>query len=495
MKFTVKDNKVIGKNDNLVLPYFTKQPPTSGLLWSKLGPADKKIISRLFKEKEFTGQESDFKVLWRPERGKLVLVGLGDKKKWGRRKLILLVRRLASNLKVNKITRVILAAADLQVVGLDSNKLGQIIAENIVMANYEFSLYKKSTVRRGGLRQLVLVVDKQEQSNLSAGLKIGLVVGEQVNLARDLGNIPGGDMTPSLLANKAVAEGKKYNFSVKVLHRPDLLKLGMGAILGVAKGSVEEPKFIIMEYWGTDKKQAPYVLVGKGVTFDSGGLNLKPDKTMNDMHLDMLGAAAVISALGAASRLKLPVNVVGLIPTVENMPSGAGFRPGDLLKGLSGKVIEVLNTDAEGRLILSDALTYAERYQPKLVVDVATLTGACLVALGTLPAGLFTPDIKLQNDLQQVGELSGDYVWPLPMWEEYEEEIKGTFGEVQNIGRTPYGGAITAAMFLWQFAKKYPWAHLDIAGPMKVTDGQYLSKGASGVGVRFLVELLRRNLG
>jgi len=246
-----------------------------------------------------------------------------------------------------------------------------------------------------------------------------------------------------------------------------------------------------MEYYGAGKKEAPYVFVGKGVTFDTGGLNLKPEKGMNDMHLDMLGGAAVIAALGAAARLKLPVNIVGLVPTVENMPGNAGYRPGDVLKSLSGKTIEVLNTDAEGRIILADALTYAERYQPKLVVDVATLTGACQVALGLKVAGLMTPDTELQSKLQQVAEASGDYAWPLPMWEEYEEEIKGTFADVQNTGKSGYGGAITAAMFLWQFAKNYPWAHLDIAGTMKTVEGQHLAKGASGAGTRFLIEIAR----
>ena len=212
---------------------------------------------------------------------------------------------------------------------------------------------------------------------------------------------------------------------------------------------------------------------------------------MNDMHLDMSGGAAVISAISAIAKLKLPVNVVGLVPAVENMPGSAGYRPGDLLKSLSGKTIEVLNTDAEGRVILADALAYAGRYQPQALIDVATLTGACLVALGTWASGLMSTNDKLQQEIMAVAEISGDYVWPLPMWEEYEEEVKGTFGDVQNVGKSGYGGAIAGAMFLKQFVGSIPWAHLDIAGPMKTVEGQFLAKGASGVGVRLLVEFAR----
>ena len=246
-----------------------------------------------------------------------------------------------------------------------------------------------------------------------------------------------------------------------------------------------------MEYYGGKKNDAPFVFVGKGVTFDTGGLNLKPEDHMLDMWMDMCGGAAVISALGAIAKLKLPVNVIGLVPAVENMPGGAGYRPGDLLKSLSGKYIEVLNTDAEGRVILADALTYAEKYKPRLVVDVATLTGACMVALGAQAAGLFTPDDKIANELLTAGEISGDYLWRLPLWEEYEDEVKGTFGDVQNLGKSRYGGAITAAMFLYQFAKKYPWVHIDIAGTMKAVDGQGLAKGATGTGTRVLIELAK----
>ncbi len=491
MKFQAKDIKSKVTANGLVLTYFVKDKPESALLWKQLRAADKAVVKRYFTSQEFVAKEGSIKVMWRSGKGKIMLVGLGERNKWNARRLTLISRQIIFVAKLEKIARLSMALESLAVSGQTLERTAQTIAENASMASYDFLQYKENKDNGWAVQLMEFLVAKNNLVLVSAGVKLGQIIGEQTNLARDLGNIPGGEMTPTLLALKAQEVGKSTGVKVQVLGKSEMVKLGMGAILGVANGSAEEPKFIIMEYHGGAKAEAPYVFVGKGVTFDTGGLNLKSEKSMNDMHMDMLGGAAVICALGAVARLKLPVNVIGLVPAVENMPGSAGYRPGDLLKSMSGKTIEVLNTDAEGRVILADALTYAEKYQPKLVVDVATLTGACMVALGLRCSGLMTPDIELQNKLQDVGEKSGDYVWPLPMWEEYEEEVKGTFGDVQNLGKSGYGGAITGAMFLWQFAKKYKWAHLDIAGPMKTFDGQYLSKGASGVGVRFLVELAR----
>lgn len=492
MQFQIKDIKGALTTEGVVLAYFVKDKPAVHPWWRKLASADKRQIERCFRAKEFAGKDTDIKVFTRAGKGKIVLVGLGERKSWSQRKLVLVVRRAVAAAKAERVSSLALAFEPLALTGVSTERLAQTVAENAAMAGYEFTKYKAKIDAGFTVKSVLLLVAKAEVGAAQRGVKVGTVVGEQVNAARDLGNTPGGEMTPTFLAQQAQEAGKKFGFTVRVLGRAEMKKLGMGAILGVAHGSAEEPKFIIMEYWGAPKKsEPPYVLVGKGVTFDTGGLNLKPEKSMLDMHLDMLGGAAVVNALAAAARLKLPVNVVGLVPSVENMPGSAGYRPGDVLKSLSGKTIEVLNTDAEGRIILADALTYAERYQPKLVIDVATLTGACMVALGLKYSGLMTPDEKLQRTLMAVGETSGDYVWPLPLNDEFADEVKGTFGDVQNLGKSGYGGASTGAAFLWQFAKKYPWAHLDIAGPMKTVEGQYLSKGASGVGVRFLVELLR----
>lgn len=491
MKWQVKDIKTKPATEGLVLTYFAKAKPATHSLWKFLVSADKKQVERLFTNKEFAGGEKQLAVVLGAKKTKILLVGLGEKNQWHLRRMVLTARRVANLAKAHKVKSLTLASEQLSANGYSSERLSQVVVENMLLADYTFNQYKKDKGDQFKINQVVLAVNKMALKSVLAGVRFGEVVGSQVNYARDLGNTPGGDMTPTLLASRAQELGKANGFKTTVISKKEMTKLGMGAILGVAKGSVEEPKFIIMEYHASGQTDRPYVLVGKGVTFDTGGLNLKPEDHMSDMWLDMCGGAAVIAALGAIARLKLPVNVIGLVPAVENMPGGSSFRPGDLLKSLSGKYIEVLNTDAEGRVILADALTYAERYKPRLVVDVATLTGACMVALGAHASGLFTRDDKLAGQLTAAGEVSGDYLWRLPLWEEYEEEVKGTFGDVQNLGKSRYGGAITAAMFLYQFAKKYSWAHLDIAGTMKTVEGQHLAKGASGTGVRLLVELAR----
>ncbi|QQS20705.1 MAG: leucyl aminopeptidase family protein [Candidatus Moraniibacteriota bacterium] len=259
---------------------------------------------------------------------------------------------------------------------------------------------------------------------------------------------------------------------------------------GRRKGSAIPPKLILLEYRGAkDVRESPIVFVGKGVTFDTGGINLKPSDAILGMNMDMSGGAAVLHALSLSARLGVRKNLVALIPAVENMPSGSSYRPGDVLRSMSGKTIEVLNTDAEGRIILADALHYAKRYHPRLVVDVATLTGAALVALGERASAIFTRDAELEKGIRELGELSGDFVWPLPLWEEYDEEIRGTFGDVANIGRTKWGGAITAAAFLAQFAIGYRWVHIDMAPRMTAVEGEYLAKGAAGAPVRLLLKI------
>jgi leucyl aminopeptidase len=272
-------------------------------------------------------------------------------------------------------------------------------------------------------------------------------------------------------------------------------KEGMGAVLGIAKGSEHEPQFIVMEYWGAAKNKKPVVLLGKGVTFDTGGLQTKPGDSMYEMHMDMSGGAAVMHAIVLAAKLELKVNVVALIPAVENSPSGTAVRPGDILTSLSGRTIEILHTDAEGRVILADAITYAKRYDPKIVVDVATLTGAALVALGQQANAFMTNKDSLIPAMQKLGEESGDYMWPFPAWEEYEDMTKGTFGDIPNIstaGNSRYGGVIAGGMFLREFAKdlECPWLHIDMAPRMTAVLGEHLAKGAVGAPVRLLLGII-----
>jgi leucyl aminopeptidase len=327
----------------------------------------------------------------------------------------------------------------------------------------------------------------------------GHIIAEEVNKTRTLSNIPGGDMTPQILARKAKEAVRNLPIKVFVLGEKEMEKQNMRAILSVGRGSDEESKFIIMEYRGGSKHEKPIVLVGKGVTFDAGGINLKPSSSLLGMNMDMSGGAAVSHTITLVARMKLKKNIIGLIPSVENMTSGKSYRPGDVIRSMSGKTIEVLNTDAEGRVILADALTYAQKYNPEVVIDVATLTGAAMVALGERASAVFTEDDKLAKALEEAGEKTGDYVWRLPMWEEYENEIKGSLGDWTNVHKkdSRYGGAIYGAIFLYQFIKgkagggKTPkWAHIDMAPRMVAMAGENLAVGALGSPVRLLYKFI-----
>jgi leucyl aminopeptidase len=416
-----------------------------------------------------------------------IVIGMGEKARFDVRKLRLAVRQAVGLAKGQKLEKLYLKFEDFRVSGLalDDLALGELLAENLELANFEFTKYKS----KPGTVVKEVVVGGRLTEEAKRGLKKGKIVGEETNRCRALSNTPGGEMTPARLAEEAKAAVAGLPVEVKILTRPDMEALGMGGILGVAKGSMEEPRFIVLEYRAGSMEEKPFVMVGKGVTFDTGGLNLKPGEHMYEMHMDMSGGAAVIHAIAAAARLKLKKNLIGLVPAAENMPSGSSYRPGDILRSMSGQTIEVMNTDAEGRILLADALTYAKRYDPKLVVDVATLTGAAMVGLGQHVSAVFSKDEALSMRLKEAGEVSGDYVWPLPLWDEYENEIRGTFGDWANLGKVRWGGATHGAIFLYQFAKDYPWAHVDIAPRTTAADGEFLARGAAGAGVRLLVKL------
>lgn len=376
---------------------------------------------------------------------------------------------------------------------LTSEEIASLAAQNFAMADFEFITFK-TRPKDGWPRIEEVHWCGAAQKSIYDAAERGKIIGEAVNACRELANTPGGDMTPMKLAKAAKTAAAKLPITIKTLGREDMEKLGMGALLGVAKGSTEEPSFTIMEYKGGKGK--PIVLAGKGITFDSGGLNIKPEASMYEMHMDMSGAAAVIHTIVLAARLKVKKHVIALVPSAENMPGNNAYRPGDVLKSLSGKTIEVLNTDAEGRLILADALTYAKRLNPAAVIDVATLTGAVIVALGLHASGLMTKDDELADALLASGEKTGDLAWRLPLWDEYEDSVKSTFADVANVpgngSSSRYGGAINGAMFLWQFAKELevPWAHLDIASRMTAAPGDELAKGAAGAPVRLLLDFI-----
>ena len=345
---------------------------------------------------------------------------------------------------------------------------------------------KKKDRKHRGTKKLTLLVSSELDAGLDTAVLQGQAIATGMALAKDLGNLPGNLCTPTHLAETAVALGKQYKFDVEVLERADMQKLGMGALLSVARGSHQPPKFIVMHYKGGKTKAKPVVLVGKGITFDTGGISLKPAAEMDEMKFDMCGAASVLGTFKAIAQMGLPINLVGLVPTTENMPGGGATKPGDVVTSMSGQTLEVLNTDAEGRLILCDALTYAERFKPECVIDIATLTGACVVALGKIPSGLLANDDELAAEILRRGTESGDRAWQLPLWEEYQELLKSNFADMGNIGGR-YAGTITAACFLSRFAKAYKWAHLDIAGTAWVSGD---AKGATGRPVPLLSSFL-----
>jgi leucyl aminopeptidase len=355
---------------------------------------------------------------------------------------------------------------------------------------YRFDALKsdkdKKEKKHRGAKKLALLISSELTAELDTAVLQGHAIATGMALAKDLGNLPGNICTPTHLAETAEALGKQYKFDVEVLDRDDMEKLGMGSFLSVARGSHQPPKFIVMHYKGGKAKAKPIVLVGKGITFDTGGISLKPAAEMDEMKYDMCGAASVLGTFRAVAQMGLPINLVGLIPTTENMPGGSATKPGDVVTSMSGQTIEVLNTDAEGRLILCDALTYAERFKPECVIDIATLTGACVVALGKIPSGLLANDDELAAEILKRGTESGDRAWQLPLWDEYQDLLKSNFADMGNIGGR-YAGTITAACFLSRFTKAYSWAHLDIAGTAWVS-GE--AKGATGRPVPLLSEFL-----
>ncbi len=347
-------------------------------------------------------------------------------------------------------------------------------------------LKSKRDESKKGVKKIVFIAKAKDTAPLEAALRRGSAIAEGMALAKTLGNLPGNVCTPTYLATTARKLAKDHKIKVEVLEKGDMEKLGMGSLLSVARGSHEPPKFIVLNYKGGKAKDKPVVLVGKGVTFDTGGISLKPGEGMDEMKYDMCGAASVLGTFKAIAQMELPINVVGLIPTTENMPGGSATKPGDIVTSMSGQTIEVLNTDAEGRLILCDALTYAERFDPVAVVDVATLTGACIIALGNLTSGLLANDDDLAAELLASGQAAGDKAWQLPLWDEYQDMLKSNFADIPNIG-SKGAGTITAACFLARFTKAYKWAHLDIAGTAWRSGAD---KGATGRPVPLLTQFL-----
>ena len=417
---------------------------------------------------------------------RLVVVSLGDKPLKAPQ-FSKLAAKIASTLVALPVKSAALCLDTLAPEGRDNRWGARELAKKIVEGLYLFDQCKSQKPERAKLAKVELLATPATAKALGDSLAAGLAIGEGVNLARELGDTPANLCTPSDLATAARGLAKSATkITAKVLGEAQMKALKMGSLLSVTEGTETPAAFIILDYKGSPKAGKPVVLVGKGVTFDSGGISLKPGAGMDEMKYDMCGAASVLGVFKAVAALDLPIHLVGVIPAVENMPSGKATKPGDIVTSMSGQTIEILNTDAEGRLILCDALTYVERYKPSAVIDIATLTGACVVALGNQVSGLFSNDDDLAKALLAAGEASGDRAWQLPIGEEYDQQLKSNFADMANVGGRN-AGSITAACFLARFTKNYPWAHLDIAGTAWNSGAQ---KGATGRPVALLVDYL-----
>jgi leucyl aminopeptidase len=381
--------------------------------------------------------------------------------------------------------------ADTPVADCDASWKARQLALAVSDATYVFDRMKSKKAEPKKLSSVALgVMSRGSTATYAKGLEEGRAISAGMALTRDLGNLPGNVCTPTYLADAAQKMAREWKLGIEVLDRKDMERLGMGALLSVAKGSHQPPKMVIVRYNGGGKKP-PVVLVGKGITFDTGGISIKPAGEMDEMKFDMCGAASVLGTVRAVAQMGLKLNVIGIVPAAENMPGGAASKPGDIVTTMSGQTVEILNTDAEGRLILCDALTYAERFKPQAVIDIATLTGACVIALGHVCSGLFSNREELSRELVDAGNDSWDRAWPLPLWDDYQEQLRSNFADFANIGGRP-AGSVTAACFLSRFTKRYDWAHLDIAG---VAWRSGKEKGATGRPVPLLCAFLMKRAG
>ena len=423
---------------------------------------------------------------------RVMLVGYGNDKEYSNK---IFVASLSAAFKALKNT----AATDVAIALNAKHAISDIawkVEQAAVLAiegAYRFNQMKSKADNKNVGKAVTLHFDgKVNEKALEAAIKRGKAIGEGMSLTKDLGNMPPNIATPAYLANTAKELAKAYKFKCTILEKKDMEKLGMNTLLSVSKGSYLPPKFIVLEHNGGKKGAAPVVLVGKGITFDTGGISIKPSAEMDEMKYDMQGAGSMLGAMKTVGMMKLPLNVVMLVPTCENMPGGNATRPGDIVKSMAGHTIEILNTDAEGRLILCDALTYAERFKPAVVVDAATLTGAMVIALGHITTGIFANDDKLAAELVSAGTVANDAAWHLPMGDEYDALLKSNFADIPNISGGRAGGSITAACFLGRFTKSYKWAHMDIAGTAWKSGAD---KGATGRPVPLLANFLFKRAG
>lgn len=448
-------------------------------------------LGRLYDSREFTGKPSAtllLHTLGRLPAERLLLVGLGKRADLSCERLRQAAGKAAQALRNARVSSF---ASALELCSTLPRAL-EAVAMGTLLGSYSFDTYKtRDKEQRFSFEAMTLLIAAGADQGQERGrVERTMDLWEGVRLARDLVSHPGNVVTPGYLAQAARDMAVRNGLDCRVYEQDELEQLGMHALLGVGKGAEEPPRLIVLEYRGSAALGRPVVLVGKGITFDSGGISIKPGPGMEEMKTDMAGSAAVLGAMEAAARMKLPLHLIGIVPTAENMPDGKAFKPGDILTSLSGSTIEITNTDAEGRLILCDALHFARQYKPAALIDLATLTGACVIALGHEASGVMGNDQRLVDALKRAGEESGERVWQLPLWEEYGEGMKSDIADLKNAGSRD-GGSIKAGWFLKQFVGDARWAHLDIAGTAWSDKARpYSPKGATGVGVRLLIEYL-----
>lgn len=462
-----------------------------------INAADAKQLEALLKREKFNGKVGQTLLLLNPQgiaAERLLVLGFGSQDKKGNissdsfRKAL---QKVPDALKATPCTELTLSLGDISVSERHPEWQARQISEILITSQYRSDTLKSKPAEATFVpAKITLGFTKAQLTSASKGIKVGQAIAKGVNFARELGNLPGNVCTPTYLASEAkrLARGET-KLSVNVLEEKAMKELGMGSLLSVSAGSDEPAKLIVLEYKGGSKKEAPIALVGKGITFDTGGISLKPGPAMDEMKFDMCGAASVLGTFKTLLELKPSINVVGVIAASENMPSGGATKPGDIVTSMSGQTIEILNTDAEGRLVLCDALTYTERFKPKVVIDIATLTGACVIALGNHASGLFSNNEELSQAILKAGQTANDRAWPMPLWDDYQKQLDSNFADIANIGGKE-GGSITAACFLSRFTKKFAWAHLDVAGTAWISGG---AKGATGRPVPLLVQYILDN--
>ncbi|WP_439891857.1 leucyl aminopeptidase [Ralstonia sp. 25C] len=489
-----KAGALAAKSDCLVIGLFESQTLAGAA--KALDVATKGLVTRLIKLGDFEGKRGTSLLLHEVAgvgAARVLLVGLGKEADFTDRAYAEAVRtalRALAGTKAANVTWTLTEHAardkDTAWAVLTAVTLIRETSYRFIERHPELKSKRDKNGASNGLRKVVLAVSAADAKAASVAAARGTAIANGMDLTRDLGNLPSNICTPTYLANTARQIAKEFKLKVEVLGRKQIEALKMGAFLAVTKGSEEPPQFIVLRYEGGPAKQAPVVLVGKGITFDTGGISLKPGEGMDEMKYDMCGAASVLGTLRAVAEMGLKQNVIAVVPTCENMPSGVATKPGDVVTSMSGQTIEILNTDAEGRLILCDALTYVERFKPAVVIDVATLTGACIIALGHINTGMYARSDALADSLIAAGKQSLDTAWRMPLDEEYQEQLKSNFADMGNIGGRP-AGSVTAACFLARFTEKYDWAHLDIAGTAWKSGA---AKGATGRPVPLLTRFL-----